>query len=76
LQKHATPNGVELAEDEYILHVDGTASTQRVVRHIGSTSWPGQLLGVSDLNFITALEFIKLIFSYKNVNVDLVLIAR
>ncbi|KAG4915693.1 hypothetical protein JHK87_053250 [Glycine soja] len=43
LQKHATPNGVELAEDEYILHVDGTASTQRVVRHIGSTSWPGRL---------------------------------
>ncbi|TKY62873.1 hypothetical protein E2542_SST12738 [Spatholobus suberectus] len=43
LQKQATPNGVELAEDEYILHVDGTASTQRVVRHIGSTSWPGRL---------------------------------
>ncbi|KAL2965000.1 hypothetical protein AAZX31_16G035600 [Glycine max] len=43
LQKHATPNGVELAEDEYILHVDGTASTQRVVRHIGTTSWPGRL---------------------------------
>ncbi|XP_020207110.1 uncharacterized protein LOC109792139 [Cajanus cajan] len=43
VQKQATPNGVELAEDEYILHVDGTASTQRVVRHIGSTSWPGRL---------------------------------
>ncbi|KAG4951046.1 hypothetical protein JHK82_045985 [Glycine max] len=48
LQKHATPNGVELAEDEYILHVDGTASTQRVVRHIGTTSWPGQPLRLSD----------------------------
>ncbi|XP_027351133.1 uncharacterized protein LOC113862232 [Abrus precatorius] len=43
LQKQATPNGVELADDEYILHVDGTASSQRVVRHIGSTSWPGRL---------------------------------
>ena len=48
MQKHATPNGVELAEDEYILHVDGTASTQRVVRHIGTTSWPGQPLRLSD----------------------------
>ncbi|KAK7336285.1 hypothetical protein VNO77_16821 [Canavalia gladiata] len=45
LEKQATPNGVELADDEYILHVDGTASTQRVVRHIGSTSWPGQQFG-------------------------------
>lgn len=43
LLKQAKPNGVELAEDEYILHIDGTASTQRVVRHIGSTSWPGRL---------------------------------
>ncbi|XP_061343326.1 uncharacterized protein LOC133289413 [Gastrolobium bilobum] len=43
LQKQATPNGVELADDEYILHVEGTASSQRVVRHIGSTSWPGRL---------------------------------
>ncbi|KAJ1409103.1 hypothetical protein SESBI_22994 [Sesbania bispinosa] len=43
LQKQATPNGVELADDEYILHVDGIASAQRVVRHIGTTSWPGRL---------------------------------
>ncbi|RDX64544.1 hypothetical protein CR513_56886 [Mucuna pruriens] len=43
MQKQATPNGVELAEDECILHVDGTASTQRVIRHIGTTSWPGRL---------------------------------
>ncbi|ESW33977.1 hypothetical protein PHAVU_001G114200 [Phaseolus vulgaris] len=43
LQKQAKPNGVELAEDEYILHVDGTVVSQRVVRHIGTTSWPGRL---------------------------------
>ncbi|XP_039684090.1 uncharacterized protein [Medicago truncatula] len=43
LQKQATPSGVELEEDEYILHVEGTASSQRVVRHIGTTSWPGRL---------------------------------
>ncbi|KAK7290663.1 hypothetical protein RIF29_05241 [Crotalaria pallida] len=43
LQKQATPTGVELADDEYILHVEGTASSQRVIRHIGGTSWPGRL---------------------------------
>ncbi|KAE9599654.1 hypothetical protein Lal_00046332 [Lupinus albus] len=43
LQKQATPTGIELADDEYILHVEGTASSQRVVRHIGGTSWPGRL---------------------------------
>ncbi|BAT84961.1 hypothetical protein VIGAN_04244700 [Vigna angularis var. angularis] len=43
LKKQAKPNGVELAEDEYILHVDGTVVSQRVVRHIGTTSWPGRL---------------------------------
>ncbi|KAK9031956.1 hypothetical protein V6N11_056241 [Hibiscus sabdariffa] len=43
LQKQAIPKGVELADDEFILHVEGTATTQRVVRHIGGTSWPGRL---------------------------------
>ncbi|KAG8487119.1 hypothetical protein CXB51_020625 [Gossypium anomalum] len=43
LQKQATPKGVELADDEYILHVEGTVTTQRVVRHIEGTSWPGRL---------------------------------
>ncbi|KAF5735171.1 hypothetical protein HS088_TW15G00671 [Tripterygium wilfordii] len=43
LQNQAKPKGVELADDEYILHFDGTATTQRVVRHIGGTSWPGLL---------------------------------
>ncbi|PIA54098.1 hypothetical protein AQUCO_00900577v1 [Aquilegia coerulea] len=43
LQKQTTPTGMELADDEYILHVEGTAKTQRVVRHIGGTSWPGRL---------------------------------
>lgn len=41
LQKQTTPKGVELADDEFILHVEGTSGTQRVVRHIGGTSWPG-----------------------------------
>ncbi|KAJ7971929.1 DUF639 family protein [Quillaja saponaria] len=43
LQKQATPKDAELADDEYILHVEGTAGSQRVVRHIGGTSWPGRL---------------------------------
>ncbi|GLT47751.1 hypothetical protein SLA2020_214170 [Shorea laevis] len=43
LQKQNKPKGVELADDEFILHREGTASTQRVVRHIGGTSWPGRL---------------------------------
>lgn len=41
LQKQDVPTGIELLDDEFILHVEGTASTQRVVRHIGGTSWPG-----------------------------------
>ncbi|KAL0410254.1 UNVERIFIED_CONTAM: hypothetical protein Slati_3615100 [Sesamum latifolium] len=43
LQKQDTPMGVELEDDEFILHVEGTASSQRVVRHIGGASWPGRL---------------------------------
>ncbi|KAK1297297.1 hypothetical protein QJS10_CPB15g02142 [Acorus calamus] len=43
LQRQSSPTGVALAEDEFILHVEGTARTQRVVRHIGQTSWPGRL---------------------------------
>jgi hypothetical protein len=41
LQNLPTPTEVEFAEDEFILHMEGTAGTQRVVRHIGTTSWPG-----------------------------------
>ncbi|XP_074349579.1 uncharacterized protein LOC141689246 isoform X2 [Apium graveolens] len=43
LQKQEVPSGVDLVDDEFILHVEGTASTLRVVRHIGVTSWPGKL---------------------------------
>ncbi|XP_010521312.1 PREDICTED: uncharacterized protein LOC104800240, partial [Tarenaya hassleriana] len=43
LQKQAIPKGVELADDEFILHVEGTMASQRVVRHIKETSWPGKL---------------------------------
>ncbi|XP_062113593.1 uncharacterized protein LOC133824653 [Humulus lupulus] len=43
LQKQETPSGVELGDDEFILHVEGTASSNRVIRHIGGTSWPGRL---------------------------------
>ncbi|GJT52188.1 hypothetical protein Tco_0978345 [Tanacetum coccineum] len=32
-----------MANDEFILHVEGTASSQRVIRHIGGQSWPGRL---------------------------------
>ncbi|KAJ9554958.1 hypothetical protein OSB04_009572 [Centaurea solstitialis] len=43
LQKQATPRNVDMADDEFILHVEGTASSQRVIRHIGKQSWPGRL---------------------------------
>ncbi|GJT41345.1 hypothetical protein Tco_0941210 [Tanacetum coccineum] len=43
LQKQATPKNVEMADDEFILHVEGTATSQRVIRHIGKQSWPGRL---------------------------------
>ncbi|KAK6790673.1 hypothetical protein RDI58_009754 [Solanum bulbocastanum] len=43
LEKQATPTGVEMRDDEFIIHVEGTASSQRIVRHIGGTSWPGRL---------------------------------
>ncbi|CAH1452232.1 unnamed protein product [Lactuca virosa] len=43
LQKQATPRNVEMADDEFILHVEGTATSQRVIRHIGKQSWPGRL---------------------------------
>ncbi|CAN6302225.1 unnamed protein product [Urochloa humidicola] len=43
LQNLPTPTGIEFAEDEFILHVEGTARTQRVVRHIGTSSWPGRV---------------------------------
>ncbi|KAI3696808.1 hypothetical protein L6452_29373 [Arctium lappa] len=43
LQKQTTPKSVVMADDEFILHVEGTASSQRVIRHIGGQSWPGRL---------------------------------
>ncbi|XWS64884.1 hypothetical protein CRYUN_Cryun05aG0042500 [Craigia yunnanensis] len=44
LQKQAKPKGVELTDNEFILHVELTASTQRIVRHIGGICWPGRLI--------------------------------
>lgn len=41
LQKQAKPKGVELADDEIILHAEGTMASRRVIRHIKETSWPG-----------------------------------
>ncbi|KAJ4979097.1 hypothetical protein NE237_009877 [Protea cynaroides] len=43
LQNQERPKGIIFADDEYILHMDGTATTQRVIRHIGGASWPGRL---------------------------------
>ncbi|GJM93745.1 hypothetical protein PR202_ga10330 [Eleusine coracana subsp. coracana] len=43
MQNLPTPTGIDFAEDEFILHMEGTAGTQRVVRHIGTSSWPGRL---------------------------------
>ncbi|XP_042490262.1 uncharacterized protein LOC122070203 [Macadamia integrifolia] len=43
LQKQTIPKGVYFRDDEFIFHVDGTATTQRVIRHIGGASWPGRL---------------------------------
>lgn len=54
------PKGVDLVDDELILHVEGTASTQRVVRHIGGKSWPG-------LSWICPFLFLalELIFNFR-----------
>ncbi|GLJ10079.1 hypothetical protein SUGI_0121570 [Cryptomeria japonica] len=43
LVKSQSNTSLDLAEKERVLHIDGTATTQRVVRHIGGTSWPGRL---------------------------------
>ncbi|KAG6511256.1 hypothetical protein ZIOFF_029313 [Zingiber officinale] len=43
LEKQETPTGVEFSKNEFILHVEGTSWTYRVVRHIRTTSWPGRL---------------------------------
>ncbi|XP_078436380.1 argH (DUF639) [Wolffia australiana] len=68
LEKQSTPTGVELAEDEFILHVEGTARTQRVIRHIGSTSWPGRLTLTNHALYFEASGTI----SYENaVKIDL-----
>ena len=57
-----TPKGVELADNEFILHVEGTASSQRVVRHIGATSWPGLshnfLLSITNRN-VSVLNYVS-----------------
>nr|GEV64855.1 putative reverse transcriptase domain-containing protein [Tanacetum cinerariifolium] len=42
LQKQATPKNVDMVDDEFILHVEGTATSQRVIRHSGKQSWPGK----------------------------------
>nr|GEU82806.1 uncharacterized protein [Tanacetum cinerariifolium] len=42
LQKQSTPKNVHMVDDEFILHVEGTATSQRVIRHIGKQSWPGK----------------------------------
>ena len=39
---------LNLAKGEIVLHVDGSGATQRVVRHIGSTSWLGMYLYMSN----------------------------
>ncbi|KAK9132420.1 hypothetical protein Scep_011948 [Stephania cephalantha] len=44
LAKQAKPTMIEFVEDEFILHVEGTATSQRVVRHIGGISRPGPCL--------------------------------
>ena len=39
---------LNLAKGEIVLYVDGSGVTQRVVCHIGSTSWPGMYLYMSN----------------------------
>jgi len=66
LQKQSTPKGIELADDEIILHVEGTMASQRVIRHIKETSWPGlvsllfpYVMYVSSLMKKKCLEFCR-----------------
>ncbi|XP_077245236.1 argH (DUF639) [Tasmannia lanceolata] len=63
-----TPTGVELADDEYILHMEGSANAQRVVRHIGGTSWPGRL---TLTNYALYFEASKIASYEKALRIDL-----
>lgn len=67
MQKQQTPKGVELAADELILHVEGTASSQRVVRHIGGASRPGSSNNFRLLNTVLgwACEMLSLELTVK-----------
>jgi hypothetical protein len=59
LQQQAKPTEVNLADDEFILHVEGSTQTQKVVRHIGASSWPGFvfiLFNVHILYSVSGLE--------------------
>ncbi|MQL74623.1 hypothetical protein Taro_006987 [Colocasia esculenta] len=68
LQKQSKPTGVALADDEFILHVEGTVRTQRVVRHVGASSWPGRLTLTNRALYFEASGVI----SYENaVKIDL-----
>ncbi|KAJ0872579.1 hypothetical protein HanRHA438_Chr11g0525471 [Helianthus annuus] len=59
LQNLAPPKNVIMADDEFILHVEGTASSQRVVRHIGGQSWPGRLTLTNYALYFEALGIVS-----------------
>ena len=45
MKSQVTPSltdALHLAKNETVIEVDGTASTQTVLQHVGVSTWPGE----------------------------------
>ncbi|KAJ3673566.1 hypothetical protein LUZ60_005558 [Juncus effusus] len=59
LQQQSTPTGIKLADDEFVLHVEGNPNAQKVVRHIGSSSSPGRMTLTNKALYFEASGYIS-----------------